>query len=218
MNKKFLLTTPLFQGCNEESLELIAQNSNFTIKKYHKDSIILSEGDLIKAFGLILEGTVQIENIDILGNKSILGLAHKGDVFAEAYACIPNQRIMVDVVAVEECEVLFINLQNIIGSRNPSQIEGKIIANLLKISSKKNQMLSRRIFHSSPKKIRDRLLSYFSDQVKSQGKRNITIPLNRQQFADYLGVERTALSKELGKMRNEGLIEFHKNNFTIYIE
>ena len=84
------------------------------------------------------------------------------------------------------------------------------------MTAQKNVNLSRRIFHTSSKTIRGRLLSYFSEQVAVQKRKDITIPLHRQQLADYLGVERTALSKELGKMKKEGLIDFHKNQFVIY--
>ena len=75
----------------------------------------------------------------------------------------------------------------------------------------KNLLLSNRIFCTSPKTIRSRLLTYFSRLSVKYGSSTIQIPFNRQQLADYLNLDRSALSKELGKMQQDGLIEYHKN-------
>lgn len=164
---------------------------------------------------VVMYGSVQIESIDVLGNKSILGLSKAGDIFAESYACVPDQPMLVDAVALEETEILFINVPALFSESGSCVHSAKLIQNLLRISSRKNLNLSMRIFHTAPKTIRARLCSYFSEQISLQGSRDIKLPLDRQQLADYLGVERTALSKELGRMRDEGLITFHKNEFHI---
>ena len=95
------------------------------------------------------------------------------------------------------------------------EYHGRLIRNLLTISAQKNLILSRRIFHTSPKSIRGRLLSYLSFQASSQGSSEFTIPFNRQQLADYLSVDRSALSNELGKMQKDGLLKVNKNHFII---
>ena len=216
MNFELLAEIPLFKGMKPAELENVLRSISSLTKKFTKDEVIYHAGDHIKELGIVIFGSVQIENIDILGNKSILGIAQTGDVFAESYACIPDQPLMVDVIAREASEILFINVLRMMQDTS-SDYSNIIIRNLLRISSRKNQALSMRIFHSSPKTIRARVVSYFSEQVTCQGTNDITIPLDRQQLADYLGVDRTALSKELSKMKSDGLIDYHKNKFRIMV-
>ena len=90
-----------------------------------------------------------------------------------------------------------------------------IAARLLTLAARKNLALSERIFCTSPKHIRERVSVYLAGQSARAGSRRFRIPYDRQQMADYLGVERTALSKELSKMRADGLIAFRKNEFTL---
>lgn len=218
MNIAFLSKTPLFKGCSEKEIEHMLLCLKHDVKTYQKEQSIYHSGQIVSEVCLVLSGSVQIENIDLLGNKSILGISQAGDIFAESYACIPNQPMLVDVIAREETTILFINVPALFSESNSCGHGAKLIQNLLRISSKKNLNLSMRIFHSAPKTIRARLFSYFSEQISLQGSNQIRIPLDRQQLADYLGVERTALSKELGKMRDEGILTFHKNEFHILKE
>lgn len=205
-------------GCTEEEIEHMLVCLKHNVKKYNKDQYIYHVGQIITDVCLVLSGSVQIESVDVVGNNSILGIAESGDIFAESYACIPNQPMLVDVKACEDTEILFINVPALFSESNSCGHSAKLIQNLLRVSSRKNLNLSMRIFHSASKTIRGRLVSYFSEQVSIQGTNDIKIPLDRQQLADYLGVERTALSKELGKMRDDGLLTFHKNEFHILTE
>ena len=200
MDFDFLSKTVLFKGCTDEEIKHMLICLKNKIKKFDKDEYIYNVGEIVTDVCLILSGSVQIGNVDVVGNKSILGVVRQGDIFAESYACIPNQPINVPALFVES---------------NSCGHGAKLIQNLLRVSSRKNINLSMRIFHSASKTIRGRLISYFSEQVSVQGTNNIKIPLDRQQLADYLGVERTALSKELGKMRDDGLLTFHKNEFHV---
>ncbi|MCR5607032.1 MAG: helix-turn-helix domain-containing protein, partial [Treponema sp.] len=124
---------------------------------------------------------------------------------------LSNEPLMVDVVAVEESTVLFINMKKLISSKYKSHI----VMNLLKVSAKKNLNLSRRIFHTSSKNIRGRILSYLSYQSLINNSKEFEIPFNRQQLADYLNVDRSALSAELSKMQKDGFLDFHKNHFLL---
>lgn len=215
MDCGFLSKTSLFMGCSEKEIEHMLICLKHNVRKYEKDRYIYQVGQVVTDVCLVLSGCVQIENVDVVGNKSILGIVNPGDIFAESYACIPNQPMLVDVKACEDTEILAINVPDLFEGSNSCGHGAKMIQNLLRISSRKNLNLSMRIFHSSSKTIRGRLVSYFSEQVSVQGTNDIVIPLNRQQLADYLGVERTALSKELGKMRDDGLLTFRKNEFSI---
>lgn len=215
MNYNFIAQTTLFRGCSEEDIQMMAEHLQFRVEKFKKENIILSEGNIITDIGIVLSGSVQIVHNDLWGNKSILSIVETGNIFAEAYACIANEPIMVDVVANEACEILFINVSKLFMPCSDCKSQSRLIQNLILISARKNLQLSRRSLHTSPKTIRGRLLSYFSQQVSIQGSNKIVIPFDRQQMADYLNLDRSALSKELGKMKKEGLIEFRKNVFEI---
>ncbi len=215
MDYNFLSKTKLFMGCTAKEIEHMLICLKHKVKKFDKNQYIYNVGQVVTDLCLILSGSVQVENVDVVGNKSILDIVKQGDIFAESYACIPDQPILVDVKTCEDTEILFINIPALFSESNSCGHGAKLIQNLLRVSSKKNLNLSMKIFHSSSKTIRGRLVSYFSEQISLQGTCDIKIPLDRQQLADYLGVERTALSKELGKMRDDGLIKFHKNEFRI---
>lgn len=211
----FISKTALFQGCSEEDILNMSKHLDFRTNKYRKEHVIFGTGSVVTDIGLVLSGSVRIEHTDLWGNKVILGITPAGGVFAESYACIPNEPLMVDAVANEDCEILFINVPRLFIPCSACVSQNKLIQNLVMISAEKNLQLSRRSLHTSPKTIRGRLSSYFSQQVSAQRSNKIVIPFDRQQLADYLNLDRSALSKELGKMRKDGLIEYHKNTFVI---
>ncbi|HJA93784.1 MAG TPA: Crp/Fnr family transcriptional regulator [Candidatus Eisenbergiella merdipullorum] len=216
MDYGFLMRTALFHGYEEQEIPGLLQILNSHEKTFEKGQIIYHAGENVTEFGLILEGSVQIEALDLFGQRSILGITQRGGVFAESYACIPDQVLLVDVAARENTCVLFLSVPSLLSAGTKDGRNAILLRNLLSIAARKNLGLSMRIFHSSPKKIRDRLFSYFSEQAAIHGSTHFVIPLNRQQLADYLGAERTALSKELGKMKREGLIDYRRNEFWIH--
>lgn len=211
----FISKTALFRGCSEEDIQNMSKHLDFRTERYKKGHVIFSMGSIVTDIGLVLSGSVRIEHTDLWGNKSILGITPAGGVFAESYACIPNKPMMVDAVANEDCDILFISVPNLFTPCSVCASQNKLIHNLVIISAEKNLQLSARSLHTSPKTIRGRLSSYFSQQVSAQGSNKIVISFDRQQLADYLNLDRSALSKELGKMRNDGLIEYKKNIFVI---
>ena len=156
-----------------------------------------------------------IENNDLWGNKSILSRVEKGQVFAESYA-FHEVPLMVDAIADEDSLILFLDVQRLMEEQNAQATwYCKMLKNLLLISTKKNRNLSNRIFCTTSKTVRGRLAAFFSEQAAKTGSNTFDIPFNRQQMADYLNLDRSALSKELGKMREEGLLTFRKNHFSI---
>lgn len=139
----------------------------------------------------------------------------KGQVFAESYA-FHEVPLMVDAIADEDSLILFLDVQQLMEEQNAQATwYCKMLKNLLLISTKKNRNLSNRIFCTTSKTVRGRLAAFFSEQAAKTGSNTFDIPFNRQQMADYLNLDRSALSKELGKMREEGLLTFHKNHFSI---
>lgn len=164
----------------------------------------------------MISGSVNIEYNDIFGNTNIIGNADSGQVFAEAYSCLPEEPLMVSVSAAEDCEILFISTKNIFsGIIGDYNVYRKFISNLIAVLAGKNIGLSRKINDITPKTIRERLISYLSSQAVKQESNYITIPFNRQQLADYLCVDRSAMSNELSKMRRDGLLTFDRNMFKL---
>lgn len=216
MDTYFLAGTALFQGAAEEEIGQMLRCLDAEERFFEKGAVICRAGEPAKWMGIILSGSVNIENDDIWGNRSILDHVGPGQVFAETYACLPEEPMMVNVAAAEDTWVLLLRTQRLFQpGREVCGHQARLIRNLLSVSAQKNLVLSRRIFHTSSKTIRGRLLSYLSFQARRQGGKQITIPFNRQQLADYLGVDRSALSKEMGKMRDEGLIAFERNYFKL---
>ena len=154
----------------------------------------------------------QIEPID---ERKIL--PGEMDHFIRAIYALTGGPLLVDAVAAEDCEILAIRLGALLGENHAgASWQGKLLRNLVSIFAGKNRALSHRIFCTSPKTIRGRLVTYLSAQALEQGSSSFSIPFDRQQLADYLGVDRSALSKELGRMRDEGLLETRKNHFLLH--
>lgn len=216
MDYQFLSRTVLFQGSAPEQVKEMMKCFYAREKHYCKGEIVLYMGDMVKDLGIVLSGGVTIERDDLLGNRSIFGHAGPGQIFAETYACVPGEPLMVNVVADQDTDILFLDIGRVLTTcQTTCTHHSQLIRNLLLASARKNLGLSERIMHTSPKSIRGRLISYFSAQAARQGSRNFSIPFNRQQLADYLEVDRSALSAELGKMKKEGLLDFWKNQFAL---
>lgn len=204
----------LFQGTTPEDTEAMLKCLEAREKQFQKGETIYYVGDRVSELGLVLSGSVLIEKDDLWGNRSILDRIGSGQIFAETYACVPGEKLLVTVTAAEKTEILFLNVGKILRvCTNACSFHARLIRNLLTLSARKNLNLSRRIFHTSAKSIRGRLLSYLSWQAVKQGSREFDIPFNRQQLADYLGVDRSAMSAELGKMKREGLIQVDRSHF-----
>lgn len=211
-----LSNTQLFQGIEKTELESLFTCLSVEKKQYKKGTTILAEGEPTDQIGIVLSGMAIISCCDVWGNNSILGTAGPGAVFAEAYACIPGEPLLISVTASEHTSVLFLNINKILTAcPHACTVHTKLIRNLLTVCSQKSLQLSRRILHTSPKSIRGRLLSYFSECVKQTGTYSFHIAFSRQQLADYLSVDRSAVCNELSKMQKDGLIRYERNHFTV---
>ena len=217
MDYVFLSKTVLFRGMIPNDIESLLTCMNAQVKSYSKGDIVFNVGDYVKAMGLVLSGSVYIENDDMWGNKSILDKIGPGQIFAETYACVPGEPLMINVVANEKTDILFLNTEHMLTTcTDACAFHSKVIRNMLEIASQKSLNLSRRILHTSSKTIRGRLLSYLSFQSTKQGVQEFDIPFNRQQLADYLSIDRSAMSNELSKMQKDGLIVVDKNHFILH--
>lgn len=216
MDCEFLTKTILFQGASAQDVQAMLHCLKAEVKNYRRGETIYHMGERIQAMGLVLSGSVSVEHVDVWGNKSVLDKVETGHVFAETYACMPEEPLMLNIVATETTEILFLNMQRVMHlCSNACEFHRTMIRNLLSVLLQKNLRLSSRIFHTSAKSIRGRVLSYLSFEATQRGRYAFEIPFNRQQLADYLNVDRSALSNELSKMQKEGLLKLERNHFTL---
>lgn len=216
MNYFFLSRAELFYRILEEEIKEVLTCLKAYEKNYKKKDIIYRAGTYVKEIGFVEEGSVNIVEYDYWGNKSIIGNIKKGDIFSLSYAAIPSKKMQADVVANEDCTILFLNIENLINMcpKNCHYHNG-IIHNLFRISANKTINILQRMKHISSKTIRGKLISYLSQQALDKGKADFTIIFNRQQLSEYLGVDRSALSNELSKMQKDGLLTYKGKNFTL---
>ena len=207
-----LLHTALFQGISRQELPALLTQLNARRRQYDKGAVILHRGDQTARLGLVLSGTVHMVKEDFWGARTIVGLARPGEVFAESYACLQGAVLEVSVLAAADTEILFLDAAPALdGGAGGAQFS----RNLLAMLAGRNLTLTRKIGHMARRSIRDKLLSYLSAQAIQAGGPEFDIPLDRQQLADYLAVDRSALSTALGKLRGEGVLTFRKNHFCL---
>lgn len=203
----------LFQGLTEADIDQMERGRCLRRKAFARRQTIFHTGDTVHEIGIVLRGAVHIESIDLWGSKSILSEVGEGQAFAETYAFC-GEPLMVDVLAAADCEVLFLDTAALPPPRR-TQLAGPPAAEPAPCLHEKNLALSRRILCTAPKTVRGRLLTYLSGQAVQAGGMEFDLPFNRQQLADYLNLDRSALSKELCRMRDEGLLTFRKNHFVL---
>ena len=216
MNKIFetLKTNPLFQQIAFSDFEKMLACLSAKTVCYKKDDVILLSGDSVHFVGLILQGSIKIIKEDIDGRFTILDKFNVSEVFGETFACAGISQSPVTIQAVEDSEILFIDYKRIITScTGACPFHAMLIENMLKLVALKNLMLNQKIEILSKRTTREKLMHYFDTQ-RGAAKR-FTIPFNREELAHYICVDRSAMSNELCKMRDEGLIKFNKNNFEI---
>ncbi|MGN0531517.1 MAG: Crp/Fnr family transcriptional regulator [Eubacterium sp.] len=211
-----LKNTKLFAGMDDVEIQSVLSCLNAKIHYYKKSEYVLHQGDNINCVYLILDGALHIQSDDYWGNRTILEHIPVGEVFAEAYATANCQPINNDVVAIEDCVILSLDT-NRIPTTCPSVCKHhtKIIQNMIYTVSAKNIQLVQKIRHISKRTTREKLMSYLSLEAKLQNSSDFDIPYNRQQLADYLAIDRSAMSNQLCKMRDDGLIRFYKNHFEL---
>ena len=219
--KKFLpviRSAQLLSGISEEELAAMLSCLNAEKKDFPKEAFVLRAGDTADSIGLVLAGTVLIIQEDIWGNRNILSKAGPGQTFAAAYACAPGSKLNVSVIAETPVTAMFLNVKRILNvCPSACSHHSRVIRNLLSELAGKNLRLNEKLTHIGQRTTRSKIMSYLSAEAQRLGTYEFDTPFSRQQLADYLAVERSGLSLELGKMRSEGLIDFHKSHFILKV-
>ncbi|MBP1534271.1 MAG: Crp/Fnr family transcriptional regulator [Ruminococcus sp.] len=213
MDISVLSGSALFNGFDETEVKNLLGSLNAREKRFRKGSMIFHSGDVISTLCFVITGSVTIESNDMWGNRTILNLVSKGQFFAESYALLPDEPMLVDVCANADCTIVYLDMKSV--GRLDESMRVRLLANLLTITTRKNLHLSSRSFHTAPRQVRGRIMAYLNTVSVQKNSREFDIPFDRQQLADYLNVERSVLSNELSKMQRDGLIRCRKNHFEI---
>lgn len=213
-----ICSSPLFCGIPEEEVTAMLSCLEAKTKSYPKDTFLMRVGDITDCLYIVLAGSILIIQEDIWGNRNIVSKADAGQTFAAAYACTPNARLNVNVIAETPVTIMLMNVKRILNiCPSACARHNGIIKNLLCDLAEKNLRFNEKLTHMGQRTTRAKLMSYFSSVAQRLGKYEFDIAFSRQQLADYLAVERSGLSVELGKMRNDGLLDFHKKHFVLKV-
>lgn len=205
---------PLFRGMKPEEFTAILACLGATKKEYEKNAPIFLEGDPAGCLGVLLSGSAQIIRDDYYGKRSIVSGIEPAQIFGEAFACADVERLPVSVIATSQSVALFIDCHRIATPcSNACAFHNRLMLNLLRVVANKNLLINRKLEIISRRTTREKLLTYLMNQAKLNRSDDFTIPFNRQELADYLGVERSALSAEISKLRCEGILESRRSYF-----
>lgn len=221
MNKylDLLLASPLFTGISKDDLSAMLGCMEARVAAIPKNAPVFLEGDDAGFFGIVLEGGVQIVKDDFYGNRSILTYAEPGELFGEAFACGDVEKMPVSGYAAKDSKVLLLSCKKMLTvCSSACSFHNRLIKNLLTVVANRNLNLSQKISVMSHKTTKEKLMAYLLEQAKRAGSPKFTIPLDRQALADYLGVERSAMSAELGKLRKAGILETEGSHFQLLKE
>jgi len=204
----FLMGNPLFAGIDRQELESLMHCLGARTVCVRKGEPVFLEGDPAGFVGLVLSGGIQIVRDDFYGSRTVLSVAEQGDYFDEAFACAGVEAMPVSGYALADSEVLWMECRKLLTvCTNACRFHNQLVKNLLQIVAGKNLALNRKIQFMSQKTTQEKLMAYLLDQAKQKGSPEFTIPLERQALADFLGVERSAMSAELSKLRKAGVLE-----------
>lgn len=211
-----LKKTQLFAGVGDDEIASMLSCLGARLYTYKKGEYVLRQGEHLNDIIVLVDGNLHIQKDDYWGNRSILDQVAVGEMFGEAYVAPESGALLNDVVAVDESSVIFFDVKRIITTCSSAcRFHAMVVQNMFFAISEKNRKLVQKLGHMSKRSTREKLISYLSEEAKRHSSSSFTIPFNRQQLADFLSVDRSAMSNELCRMRNEGLLEFNKNSFRL---
>lgn len=215
---RILKRTKLFAGIAEDEISLMLSCLDAHLREYRKGEYVFRQGEHISTIMMLVDGELHIQQDDYWGNRSIISHISAGDMFGEAYIAPESGALLNDVVVVEDSTVIFLDAKKIMTvCSSACRFHSIVVQNLFFAISEKNRKLVMKLGHMSKRTTREKLISYLSAESRRQNSSDFTIPFNRQQLADFLSVDRSAMSNELCRMRNEGLLRFDKSRFTLLL-
>ncbi len=206
----------IFRGVEEKDILSMLDCLAAVKKRFARGEFLYCAGESAGMAALVLDGMFHIDREDYWGNNSILADVSAGELLGEVYSFLDDEPVRINAVAVKDSVVLLLDVKKIFRVCSAAcPHHAQLIRNFAYVLAVKNRELTRKLEYISQRTTRDKLLSYLSDQSIKQGSPSFDVPFNRQQMADFLAVDRSAMSKELGKLRDEGVLEFNKNHFKL---
>ncbi len=206
----------LFNEIENQDLTAVLGCIQAKQQPFEKGQIIFQEGQVAKYIGIVLEGSVRLEQTDYDGNRNILTTVFPSELFGESFACAETEQTPITAIAAEQCTLLLLDCKKMTSvCSNACTFHNQMILNLLKIIATKNIFLNQKAEMISKRTTREKLMTYLFLEAKKRGKSSFTIPFDRQALADYLAVDRSGLSAEISKLRAEGIIESKRNHFRL---
>ncbi len=206
----------LFSGISREEILEMSGCLKITVVKVAKNQTIIAEGDPVKYMGVVLSGSVRVIREDYYGNRTIVAEMGPAELFAETAAAAGAVKMPVSVTASQDSEIMLMDCRKAIYSCcNGCIFHNRLIANLLQAVAEKNMLLNQKMEIISKRTTREKLMAYLLYEAKKKNSGEFVIPYSRQELADYLGVDRSAMSAEIARMRKDGLIESKKSRFKL---
>lgn len=206
----------LFNGISSDCINSMLNCLGAKTVSYKRNEIILMVDDSIESIGLVLEGCVLVSSEDFMGVRAIMAIIEKYDIFAEAFVCANLSKSPVTITAVDNCKIMWLKLPRIIQTCNKAcQFHSKLIENMMSLLASKNMQMHQKLDILSKRNLREKILTYLHINASKTKSRTFEIPLSRNELADYLNADRAALSRELSKMKQEGIIDFNLSSFRI---
>ena len=206
----------LFAGIRPEDMAGMLGCIGYHVRSYAKGEVIAFEAEIINHVGVVLKGKVDMLKEDLWGNRTLLVRMNKDEVFGETFACGEDALSMVTFAAVEDTQVLFLSFSRVMHTcSHACAFHQTLIENMVRIIARKNRELMRKVEVVSKKSLREKILAYLSIQAQQHSAKVFDIPLGRLELAEYLCADRSALTRELAKMQEEGIIDYHRNTFKI---
>ena len=210
------LNAPLFAGIKNEDMGAMLHCIGYHISSFSRGEIIAFEGDHLKHIGIVLSGRVDMVKEDLWGNKTMLLRMGRNEIFGETFACGDDSLSTVTFLVSEDATVMFMPFSRVMHSCTMAcGFHHRLIENMVRLIAGKSRELMQKVDVVSKRTIREKLLAYLSIQAQQQRQRYFEIPLGRVELAEYLCVDRSALTRELAKMKEDGLIDYDRNHFRI---
>lgn len=209
----------LFKNIKEEEFNRLYTSLGMYVKRYKKGSYITLSEEPVRCVSIVLEGVVHMESEDVWGNRTILVFMNRGDLFGETFACGTSQASVVNFLAARDVVALNIPFQAVMQltpDMDRSQVQ--LMGNILTSIADKNVRLMQKLDIVSKRTLREKLLTYFSLMARAHDSNEFDVPLGRVGLGEYLCADRSALTRELSRMRDDGLIEYEKNHFRLLVD
>ncbi len=211
-----ILENELFEGIKNAEVTSMLSCLGYAVRHFPKNDMVWNAGDHVESFGIVARGQVHVIREDYFGKRSIIAAIGPGEIFGEAFVCAGVKEIPVAVEAEQDSEVLFLNVEKLLTScQNACVFHSVLIKRLVRLLARKNVMLNQKTDFLSRRTTREKLGAYLLSQYMRQKTNPFLIELNRSALADYLSVDRSAMSRELSRLRDEGVLDYWKNSFKI---